>query len=73
MKKLFVVLPLVALIAACGSNKDPYEKPILVLWASWLSFAHTQTVHKSFGTMVLRVDIFWTVPMYAMTFELLKA
>jgi hypothetical protein len=26
MKKLFVVLPLVALIAACGSNKDPYEK-----------------------------------------------
>jgi hypothetical protein len=26
MKKLFVVLPIVALIVACGSNKDPYEK-----------------------------------------------
>jgi hypothetical protein len=26
MKKLFVVLPIVALMVACGSNKDPYEK-----------------------------------------------
>lgn len=26
MKKLFVVLPIVVLMAACGSNKDPYEK-----------------------------------------------
>jgi hypothetical protein len=26
MKKLFIILPIVAVMAACSSNKDPYEK-----------------------------------------------
>jgi hypothetical protein len=26
MKKLFIILPIVAVMAACSSNKEPYEK-----------------------------------------------
>ena len=26
MKKLFIILPIVAVMSACSSNKDPYEK-----------------------------------------------